>query len=491
MTVTLRGARRLTIAEGNENFTNLSDIAGTDGNARGDGVTDDTAALQAVLDAGKNIVLRRNKTYAITALAIPDFQGIIGDGSGTLLITGSGTAAITNKVTTEWLLHAFFRGVKIYHTGSHSWIFDLVSPVALRFEGCNIETTSTSTGIYRSQIGSESASWANYFMNNRFRIPDASTARVIDCDFGDSNFEGNSCTGGYGSLFKGTGGHKIIGNRFDRVLASGRYALTIQKNYSSEAGGCVIGNQIEECQHGLLLDADTNEPLVGTAFGISVIGNMFRCSDPGGFGSGYDITLLNSSSSAIVTSPVIMGNNFCNSASTPFSYTYSQWPNIKIGHNSYMSPSHQTYETIGGIQVLLSATSVGTGTSYTIDSSTITKKFRRLELLVRQLSHDSGSNQQIRIELSGDNGSNWSGTNNITASSAGTVNHTGRLTIDNADALTGTRLISSAIADNGGTGSGSFVAHEFSVTQGYINAIRLTLSGGNFDGGTVSLIGHL
>ncbi|WP_373503081.1 right-handed parallel beta-helix repeat-containing protein [Aestuariivirga sp.] len=67
------------------------------GGARGDGVADDTAALQRVLDSGGTVVLGAGKTYRITRrLDITrDGSGILGDGTATLLM-GAGAGAFDN-----------------------------------------------------------------------------------------------------------------------------------------------------------------------------------------------------------------------------------------------------------------------------------------------------------------------------------------------------------------------------------------------------------
>jgi|GEM_PF-775041 len=59
------------------------------GGAAGDGVTDDTAALQSVLTAGKSVLLGHGKTYLISAALniTAAGTGIIGDGSATLLMS--------------------------------------------------------------------------------------------------------------------------------------------------------------------------------------------------------------------------------------------------------------------------------------------------------------------------------------------------------------------------------------------------------------------
>lgn len=69
------------------------------GTAQGDGLADDTAALQQVLDRGETVVLATGKTYRITRrLDIRhDGGGILGDGSATLLME-SAPGAFDNEV---------------------------------------------------------------------------------------------------------------------------------------------------------------------------------------------------------------------------------------------------------------------------------------------------------------------------------------------------------------------------------------------------------
>lgn len=67
------------------------------GLAQGDGIADDTAALQSVLDRGETVVLGHGKTYRVThRLDIRhDGTGLIGDGTATLLMA-SGPGAFDN-----------------------------------------------------------------------------------------------------------------------------------------------------------------------------------------------------------------------------------------------------------------------------------------------------------------------------------------------------------------------------------------------------------
>ena len=72
------------------------------GNAVGDGIANDTAALQSVLNAKQFIVLGANKTYRITSRLNISYNntGIIGDGTATILM-GAGTGEFDNSSPAE------------------------------------------------------------------------------------------------------------------------------------------------------------------------------------------------------------------------------------------------------------------------------------------------------------------------------------------------------------------------------------------------------
>lgn len=62
--------------------------------AVGDGVTDDTAALQRALNSGRPVRLGERKTYALSRrLTVPSHGGLIGDGTATLIARAAGFAS--------------------------------------------------------------------------------------------------------------------------------------------------------------------------------------------------------------------------------------------------------------------------------------------------------------------------------------------------------------------------------------------------------------
>ena len=139
---------------------------------------------------------------------------------------------------------------------------------------------------------------------------------------------------------------------------------------------------------------------------------------------------------------------------------------------------------------LLTAQSVGTGTTYTVDNTVITRRFKTLEFVVRQLSHNDASNQTIRVELSGDNGSTWTAAQVVCASSPAATVLSGSVVIHNAAAASATRVIDAKTAAHGAITNALMSVHEVTVATGYVNAVRWSPAAGSFDGGTLSLIGR-
>ena len=138
--------------------------------------------------------------------------------------------------------------------------------------------------------------------------------------------------------------------------------------------------------------------------------------------------------------------------------------------------------------LLAPGTSVGTGQTYTIDNSTITAKYKVLELYLHEL-RQSSSSSNLSIQISGD------GTTYTTLLAIGAVTNSaytvsGIVKIAAADLLTGSRFI---YANTNGNGSlaGSVYTQTPSVTTGYIKYIRFDWDGSDvFNGGTVALVGY-
>lgn len=135
---------------------------------------------------------------------------------------------------------------------------------------------------------------------------------------------------------------------------------------------------------------------------------------------------------------------------------------------------------------LIAASGTLSGTSYAFTS--IPRYFKSLEFEILGASHDSGSNQSFRIELSGDNGSTYTTAQAITTTGAATVTWYGGVFIPNY------RKAAGLLSANIGTITSDVAV--FSRTDGFawriaagINAVRFSPLAGNFDAGSINLWG--
>jgi hypothetical protein len=87
------------------------------GSAKGDGVSDDTAALQSVLDSGRTVVLGSGKSYFIKSRLVisADGTGIVGDGSP-LIVMGSDVGEFDN-IDSSAAARYGANGVGVYASG--------------------------------------------------------------------------------------------------------------------------------------------------------------------------------------------------------------------------------------------------------------------------------------------------------------------------------------------------------------------------------------
>lgn len=141
-----------------------------------------------------------------------------------------------------------------------------------------------------------------------------------------------------------------------------------------------------------------------------------------------------------------------------------------------------TAATGGGLTTLSYAGAVGTGTTYTVTGLGGYKSFM---IFLRDVSHNSGSGQSFRVELSGNAGSTWGSP----LSPSGGTSYTA------ANAITGLFFISNIDQTNNQT---AVISNIFTVvgstftdtsTRGPIDALRFSFSGGNFDNGSIDIYG--
>jgi hypothetical protein len=134
---------------------------------------------------------------------------------------------------------------------------------------------------------------------------------------------------------------------------------------------------------------------------------------------------------------------------------------------------------------VLVASSALSGTSFTADNTIIFKKYERIEIIINGFSHSGGASANVRVELSGDNGSNWSTATTVSATVDAATLVGLHLFIDNTAASTGVRLTTTI------AGTTAYAnAFGNTINTGYINAVRISNSQGyTMDAGTYTVLG--
>lgn len=108
------------------------------------------------------------------------------------------------------------------------------------------------------------------------------------------------------------------------------------------------------------------------------------------------------------------------------------------------------------------------------------------------LSHTSGSNHLLRIELSGDNGATWTAAKNVVNAGAGSQTLYGTLNLPGYRKSAGSLIPPSlgSLTSDYTTGNLGGAAFSWRIAAG-INAVRLSFSAGDFDAGSWKLWGKL
>lgn len=253
--------------------------------------TDDRAAFQAALNAGRKLVLDQAKTYRIDGpLEIPRFQQIFGlggrsaligwpnnqTGASRLIFTGSGAACFVNQDPAMMLSHGCFKNFIIRCEGDYPWIMDFHDMLDWTIDDVGMETPNMTTGGIRSRkIAPGNPSWVNTLRDVCIRLPDFATARTVDVDWSDSIVEGCHITGGQGAIDRGFG-VRWINNQIERASYAG---LTLEKR-TNVKNSIVTGNSFDiNASHGVVVDV-RNDPTTTRVLHTVISGNNFRTANP-------------------------------------------------------------------------------------------------------------------------------------------------------------------------------------------------------------------
>lgn len=193
--------------------------------------------------------------------------------------------------------------------------------------------------------------------------------------------------------------------------------------------------------------------------------------------------VFNAANAAFAQANIAIANtNFVNTAMQA-AFTQS---NLVFGT---ANAAFATANLAANITTIISNTSVGTGTTYTITSSNITRAYRVFDMWIRQASHNNAANQSLQILFSTNNGTTTAGPFTIGGSVNAADLWVKNVRVINAD-LTGTGAFRLFLSVGGYTTNAQVWGGAFTVAAtGAINWIRIQPSAGNFDGGTVTLYG--
>ena len=207
--------------------------------AIGDGVTDDTAAIQGAINSSYSVYFPQGNYKIASSLNVRNFTNLYADpsapngdttvnvGDVKLIFTGSGTGCINGGIGSTQIKYFSVYGMTLIASGTYNWIFNLVSPLACKFVSIICYNYSLTGGtLYGSYVAGE-PSWVNTFTNCDFNVETASTSYNIDYSISDSFVTGCYFSGGKGVIDRGTGSTLYSNCHFDLSNSTGS-GLTLQ-----------------------------------------------------------------------------------------------------------------------------------------------------------------------------------------------------------------------------------------------------------------------
>jgi hypothetical protein len=260
--------------------------------AVGDGVVDDTAAIQAALNAhfgvffpagnyrlNGSLTLREGNSLQGPSNSNSNTDTSLNNGSVKLIFYGVGDACF-KSASTAGIGRLGFSGITImaHDNPGRPWVFDFPALNESNFF-CVAATNADATGgvLYVSPGTASVSAWINYFTNCEFGVADACTQYTVDATFTDTRIVGCYFTGGKGFYYHGFGGVLFSSCHFDRTnsagagLLLGKRTATHDPTQQTTVVGCYFD---ENDAAGIILDSSTSS--VNTAWQTTVVGCAFR-----------------------------------------------------------------------------------------------------------------------------------------------------------------------------------------------------------------------
>ena len=270
-------------------FTDVVNVK--DFGAVGDGVTDDTAAIQAAFNAGYNVVFPEGVYNVTSTLYIRPFLSIAGiiqsqsnvdtnvkQGGAKIVFYGTGTSCFGIQAPATNIKFVNISNLSIM-TNAAGWdcIFDFPGMNETSFT--NVKATNSSGIVLKVTSVVGIAPWINRITNCNFATADSVNQYVVDWPSSDSFINGSYFTGGKGVIDRGEGGNQYVNCHFDRVYVADA-ALTLKRATAdvAESGKhtSVTACYFDEITYnGILLDA-SNVTTGDTWHRVSIVGCTFR-----------------------------------------------------------------------------------------------------------------------------------------------------------------------------------------------------------------------
>jgi hypothetical protein len=263
--------------------------------AVGDGVADDTAAIQSAFNAGYNVVFPEGVYNVTSTLYIRPFLSIAGisqsasdpttstiRGGAKLVFFGTGTSCFAKQPIYNAINHFCVTNLTILtNTVGYDWIFDIPSLNESTFT--NVRASNPTGGVLRVLEAPGIPAWVNRFTNCQFGVNQNGNSYVVDHLFSDSFVTNCYFSGGKGVIDR-SGGNQYVNCIFDHSYVSGFAALNLQRGQAQLASNgsitsvtaCYFEDIHTNC---IILDA-SNVTANNTWHKVAISACTFRATEP-------------------------------------------------------------------------------------------------------------------------------------------------------------------------------------------------------------------
>lgn len=275
----------------------LQDVVSVkDFGAQGDGIADDTAAVQAALTAAFAVFFPAGNYMFTGSLNLRTGNSLIGpgnsnsnsdtelkNGNAKLIFTGNGAACVkVDGVTAIGFIGiSNLTFMSTVANGGRPWIFDLPTLTEANFSFVCARNNSTTGGVLRSVADNINYPWINYFTNCEFGVNLSSNQYNVDIECSDTRIVGCYFTGGKGFIDRSLGGLLFSACHFDHSNNNGA-GLTIKKKLDPRVGPltrdkkvAVVGCYFDENDRAGI-DLDAADGTLNAWFLTTIVGCMFR-----------------------------------------------------------------------------------------------------------------------------------------------------------------------------------------------------------------------